>query len=306
MGLTRKNKIEKQTFHLVWIFILACILLYSVHVSYYYFALLLIPIFYLITYKVKIKTIIVGLIVIGVILLIYLLIKQVVVFSFITPTIDKITHFSIRDSVQKFVQNEYDSKTATFINLVLFNIKKGAGYLIYHQMIDLSIVYLIVVSGFHIAILKRIVSYCFKRNLVVGNIVNILLITFYCYLLNFAVSVTRVLIMFVITLIFRKRLSNRFDILGMSGVFSLLLGPSSVFNVGFCMSYLCTAGIIYIYKLEITNFFLEKILINLVAVILSLPFVIEIQHQISLWVVINSFAFSYLFAFIFVYFLLTF
>jgi hypothetical protein len=51
---------------------------------------------------------------------------------------------------------------------------------------------------------------------------------------------------------------------------------------------------------------LEKILINIVAIIVSLPFVILLQHKISLWVVINSFAFSYLFAFVFVYFLLTF
>ncbi|MDR0740081.1 MAG: ComEC/Rec2 family competence protein [Mycoplasmataceae bacterium] len=202
--------------------------------------------------------------------------------------------------------NGYDKETGNFIKLVLFNIKDKTSSSTYFHMIDLSIVYLIVVSGFHITILKRMINYLFKRNKLLGNILNCSIIFFYCYLLNFAVSVTRVLLMFIFTLLLRRRINNRYDILCLSGLFSLLLNPYCVFNIGFCMSYLCTIAIIYVYELQISNFLLEKILINVVAVTVSLPFVILLQHKISLWVIINSFAFSYLFAFVFVYFLLTF
>jgi predicted membrane metal-binding protein len=88
--------------------------------------------------------------------------------------------------------------------------------------------------------------------------------------------------MFVFTLLLRKRINNRYDILSLSGMISILINPCCVFNVGFCMSYLCTMAIIYVYELQIANFFLEKILINIVAIIVSLPFVILLQHKISL------------------------
>jgi predicted membrane metal-binding protein len=85
-----------------------------------------------------------------------------------------------------------------------------------------------------------------------------------------------------------------------------LLGPSCIFNIGFCMSYLCTLVIIIIFKWEISNVLLEKLLVNIGATFVSLPFVIYMQKQISIWVIINSFIFSYVFALIFVYFILTF
>jgi predicted membrane metal-binding protein len=125
-------------------------------------------------------------------------------------------------------------------------------------------------------------------------------------LLNFAVSVTRVLLMTILTIVIKKWVKNRCDILALSGMLTILLGPSCVMNLGFCMSYLCTAAIIYIYSLQIRNPIFEGLLVNLSATIVSLPFVLQMNQAVSLWTVINSYAFSYLFIFVFVYFLITF
>ncbi|MDR0674784.1 MAG: ComEC/Rec2 family competence protein [Mycoplasmataceae bacterium] len=220
--------------------------------------------------------------------------------------IDYFFRFSIRKHIQNFVTNNYDQTTGSFINLILFNLKDQNGKVIYYHMINLSIVYLIVVSGFHISILKRLVSFALRKWPILANIVNIIIITFYCYLLSFAVSVTRVLLMFLISFIFKKRLKNKIDVLAVAGLFSIMWDTTCMFNIGFCMSYLCTTVILLVYRLKISNMLLEKLLINIAATLISLPFIIYMQNQISLWAVFNSFIFSYVFAFIFIYFLLTF
>jgi competence protein ComEC len=133
-----------------------------------------------------------------------LLIKEGNYIEKIGQTIDKALHFSIRESIQSFVTNNYNEKTSTFINLVIFNTKSGEAWNIYHDMVDLSIVYLIVVSGFHISILRNLIKKCFKKISICGDIVSIVIIAFYCYLLNFAVSVTRVLLMTILTIVIKK------------------------------------------------------------------------------------------------------
>jgi hypothetical protein len=51
---------------------------------------------------------------------------------------------------------------------------------------------------------------------------------------------------------------------------------------------------------------LEKVLVNLTATLVGIPFVLEINGYISLWAIINSFVFSYIFIAVFIYFLFTF
>jgi len=99
---------------------------------------------------------------------------------------------------------------------------------------------------------------------------------------------------------------NNFDILAISGIFSILLCPSCCLNYGFDMSYLCTFAVTVVYKMKFDNIFTEKILANLLATLMSLPFVIAMNQQISIFCLINSFVFTYLIVGIFVLLLLTF
>jgi competence protein ComEC len=296
---------KNDTHHLLLPFMLIGILLYGMHVNNWYFVLLVIPILYVLNNQLTLKRLFFYLLVVGIILLLSVFYCRFILWEHLSTWFDLFTHLSIKSHIQMYVNGNYDQTTSNFINLILFNIKENTGKIIYHHMIDLSIVYLIVVSGFHISILKRIVNHCCRHRLI-ANIINLLTITFYCYLLNFAVSVARVWLMFILTLIFKRKITNRLDILAMAGLVSIILGPTCVFNIGFCMSYLCTLVILLVYKFEVSNILLEKIFINLAATLISLPFVVYMQKQLSLWVILNSFIFGYVFAFIFVYFLLTF
>ncbi|MDR2369233.1 MAG: ComEC/Rec2 family competence protein [Mycoplasmataceae bacterium] len=295
-----------KTHHLIVPLMLVAILWFAIYANYWYFLLLLIPIIYLLNNHLTLKQILVYALIVIVLVIIGVCCHNINLWQHLGSGLDRLLHFSVRDHVQNYVSNSYDKTTSSFINLILFNIKDYPANTTYYHMKDLSVVYLIVVSGFHISILKRGVTFILRRSPRWANVVNILLITFYCYLLNFAISVTRVLLMFLVGLIFSKKLKNRIDVLAIAGLISVSLAPTCVFNVGFCMSYLCTLVIILIYRLNIHNVLLEKLFISIAATLVSLPFIVYMQQQISLWAIFNSFALSYVFAFVFIYFLMTF
>ena len=62
---------------------------------------------------------------------------------------------------------------------LILNYKDQYAKAVYNQMINLSIVYLIVIGGFHLSILKKVINFCFKKHFKIALIVNLLLIFFY-------------------------------------------------------------------------------------------------------------------------------
>jgi competence protein ComEC len=148
-------------------------------------------------------------------------------------------------------------------------------------MVDLSIVYLIIVSGFHLAIIKKIIHKILEKYPKASYLCSLSIIFFYTYLLNFSVSAFRVFLSTLLVICLKNKHLPQHEILGLAGLISLLFGPSIIFNIGFCLSYLCTAGIIFIVTLNINNVFLEKVLFNLIAILIGIPFVLMINHNIS-------------------------
>lgn len=227
-------------------------------------------------------------------------------FNHLGSYIDNLCHYSLRNNLINYVNQSYDTTTSSVMNLLIFNIKKDAGYDLYKTMCNLSIVYLIVISGFHLSLIERICLKIFKKHQVVTKCFTTLFVVFYTYLLNFSVSACRVLladIFYFVLLAFQK---SKFDKTCLAGITSLLICPQICANYGFCMSYLCSIGIIYIGSLKIGNFIIEQLTINLFALMISLPFVVSMNNEISLFAIINSFIFCYFIMGIFIILLLTF
>ena len=135
--------------------------------------------------------------------------KNFNVFKILQPWFDQIFHFSLKQSLIEYINNSYDEKTASFIKLLILNYKDQYAKAVYNQMINLSIVYLIVIGGFHLSILKKVINFCFKKHFKIALIVNLLLIFFYSYLLSFSISACRVLITMICGLLLKKYSNNK-------------------------------------------------------------------------------------------------
>lgn len=279
-------------------------LFFSIYYSWAY-VILLIPFFVcLFIYKIKHWLMLCYFAVAILLIILHLLLPKFSILNLTHIAIDKILNMSIRNKVINFVDNEYSETTSSFIDLIVFNVKNKLSYPVYDKLIDLSIVYMIVISGFHLTIIKRCI-YKLIKNKTICNFLNILCLGFYSYLLNFSLSTMRVLLCLILKIVLKNKL-NKFDILGLSGLILIFLDSSSPLNYGFCLSYLCTCVIYFIFDLNIENAFIERMLINITVTLISLPFVLLMNKQISIWSILFSLIFVHLFCFIFVYFLLTF
>lgn len=210
--------------------------------------------------------------------------------------------FSIKNLMANYLDKEYDSLTSLFIKLMILNIEVDESYHLYKKMISLSIVYLIVISGFHLMFIKKLIGFIFKKNPKIGLTINLTILLLYSYILNFSMSVFRVFLTIVFSKLTSKKCKGDYEFTAMSGILCLFCFPSVCFSLSYPLSYICTFGIIYVGSLEIKNLILEKVFMNIVAIVLSLPFVLSINKEISLLAIINSFIFSYFLCFVFVYF----
>jgi competence protein ComEC len=300
-----KNKNSKcQNFYLLIPLLTIAISIFGITYSAIYFSLLGIPIFFLWIKKSGFYHILIYALVSLAIIVLYIILKNFSCFTLVHNLIDNLFGFSIRNKITAWINKNYDQNTSSFINLIVFNVKNKNSYIVYDKMVDLSIVYMVVISGFHLSIFKYLIGKILK-NKTLSNSISLGFIIFYSFLLNFSLSSIRVLFCLATRMIFKHRLT-KYNILGLSGIMTAVLNPSSPLNYGFCLSYLCTCCIYLIFDWQINNFFIEKIVINILIVLISSPFALLINQQISLWAIVLGFLFTYLFCFIFVYFLLTF
>ena len=232
-------------------------------------------------------------------------IKDFNCFNHFPKWIDSVVHFSIRDKLIDYVNNIYDQETTSIMNLFIFNKKDDYSYDIYKIVGNLSISYLIVISGFHLNMLKRVINKVICKPKFLTEILSLCVILFYTYLLNFSISTSRVLISMLLGYLLPKN-KNKYTKTACAGILSMTIYPQIIKDIGFNLSYICTFFVIYILSYQIKNFFINQILICFVCTMVSVPFIASINNQVSLFAVINSLLFTYFINILFVILILIF
>lgn len=210
----------------------------------------------------------------------------------------------IRKEILRFYDNHYNEETASFIKLILFNIKSDKSWIFYKQVVDLGIVWLICISGFHISLLNKIVNWIFKKKPVVAKYVNISIVSVYSYLLNFSYASLRILLKLSLSTPFNMFGIKQHDRLGFVGMCLCIFNPKCFISYGFLLSFIICVGSYWVKSLNLNNKLLSSLLVSIIAFIITIPFVIDMNHKISLLSFVNAFVFSYASSFIFLYFVL--
>lgn len=210
----------------------------------------------------------------------------------------------IRNAMLNFLDGHYDKEIASFIKLILFNVKSDNIWIFYKQTVDLGIVWLICISGFHVSLLARIIRFLFKKKPRVGKYVSIFIISFYSLLLNFSYASVRVLLKLCFDWIFKNCEVKQYDRLGFIGIIICLLNPICCQSYGFLLSFIVSATTYFVMSLELNNKLIRSITINILCFLITIPFVVNMNHKISLLTFVNAFVFTYFSSFIFLYFLI--
>ncbi len=267
-------------------------------------ALIIILYWYLFTKKVtfNIKSIIFVLIALVWIFLYCFFIKsnQFILIS----EIEKWICYSPRMQMINYVQENNTSVIGGLVNMTLFNYKSPEAKLIYKDMVKLSIVQLIVISGIHLFYLSKLVKKIFrKEKLAIG--INITIFLILTYFLNYSFSILRTLIMYIISKISRLKKYNQIDRLALTGIIIILLCPKGFYSLSFQMTFVASLAIAifenYQKKIYFASFFQ-----SLFVTLFMLPLVISINGRYSILSLLYCYLFTWIYIFNFFVFLFLF
>ena len=223
-------------------------------------------------------------------------------FNLINFIINKTRIMEIRNYSIEYIKNKYQNDNVeSLLLLMLFNEKTEQGWMIYNNLKSISVCHIIVISGLHLNLLVVIINKIF-RNKYLTTIINFIVLIVISIFLNFSIGAIRVFLMWIITVIDRRKILNQFEKLTLSAIIVLFLDPTKLFSFGFQMSYLATFSIFYINKIYRKKF-AKDLLVNLTVNIYLYPMISKMSNTFSLWSFLYSYLFSWIYLFNFICFL---
>lgn len=172
----------------------------------------------------------------------------------------------------------------TYIGILSSNGSMSDDYNAYR---NLGISHIFAFSGLHVGLvflfIKRILK-PFGKN--VGDIISLITLFLYIYILGFPVSAVRAFIM-VLCLVFSRFLKFKYrsiEIILVSMVFQFAYNPYVIYSVGFWLSYAATLGIIIFarrFKFLGTTFIGKGLAVSLGAFIMTLPIILRCFYMFN-------------------------
>ena len=164
-------------------------------------------------------------------------------------------HTQIMNYFQKY-QNHFSK----FGPLLLLGKKTIENNDIYQTSLSLNIVHLFVVSGFHLTLLYSLINYVLnkinKKFLLANQLFGLIIICFYCYLLEFSISSLRALLIIIFSLVNKKFFNNKYNkisTLAIMALIFLIYNPYNIYSLSFIFTFLATFAIFLSNKIKFKN-----------------------------------------------------
>lgn len=190
-----------------------------------------------------------------------------------------------KEMVQNKIINKLISKldmSKEYINLLLFNDKSTSLDGFYDSLIKISAVQLFVISGFHISFLSKIIDeVLYKFTKKKDNILSIIIIFLYVYILKFSLSSLRAFLSLIINKInkYLKLNMNMVDINSLIAILFLLVQPKNLFLVGVQLSFIIVIILGIISNVKSKS---SKYLGVIIPFLISLPIIMNMNGNIGI------------------------
>lgn len=153
--------------------------------------------------------------------------------------------------------------------------------------------HLFAVSGMHISALVLLLTSFFRKihlSEVLTNIIIILFLFFYMFLIGFTPSVIRGALLFIFLLINKKLKLNlkTVNVLYILFLLLIIINPFYIYNLGFIYSFVTSFGLILFSKKIKGNYFQKLIQVSAIAFLFSFPITIYNFYEINLLTIINN------------------
>ena len=164
---------------------------------------------------------------------------------------------------------------------------------IYKTYQNNGVTHLFAVSGMHIGFLGLFLTNILKRFKIKDNYLNLIIIlflSFYMFLIGFSASVIRASLLYIFLLINKKLNLNlaTLDVLYILGIILLIINPFYIYDLGFQYSFLTSGGLILFNKKIKGNYLKKTFLVSLYAFIFSLPITLFNFYEFNLLTILNN------------------
>ena len=220
-------------------------------------------------------------------------------------------HSSITTKIKEYVKGD----SGDLLNVLLLGDKSQLDNSIEQQFREAGISHIIVVSGLHLSIISSSVFLflnLLSRRKKTSAVVTIFVIVFYMCLTGFSYSVVRSAIMNIIYMLsfFIYKKPQAVNSLGFAGLVITLINPLSIGNLSLLMSFTATLGITTLGEVLLSNvveklpdfitqgrgkplgivvkYIAECIIISLSATLFTLPIMVFIFQQFSLYFILSN------------------
>ncbi|WP_291399455.1 ComEC/Rec2 family competence protein [Daejeonella sp.] len=207
--------------------------------------------------------------------------------------------------VQKFVKYIPDEEASSLASALILGYRAELSNDLVEAYSKTGTMHVLSVSGMHVGIVFLVLTFFLKamnknRQLIlIRAIIIIGVIWFYSLLTGFSPSVCRSALMLSFVVLGKaiNKNQNTYNLMAISAFFLLLYDPFYLFDVGFQLSYLAVAGLVYFHPIIYNSFYIKnKILdylwsysaLSLAAQVATFPISVYYFHQFPIYFLLSN------------------
>ncbi|NQZ66007.1 MAG: ComEC/Rec2 family competence protein [Mycoplasmatales bacterium] len=218
---------------------------------------------------------------------------------------------SIDSKIHNFVLNGGENYRK-ITPLVLLGMKTDDSKMIYHLSIEMNVVHLFVISGFHISLFFIITNKIFKKMKIKEKLsgwLSILPIYVYLIILNFPLSASRATLLVTFSVInksFFKSKFNSLELLGLTMGVMFAINPRSIYSLSFILTFMATFVILGVNNFKFNNRTWKYFFLIISPYFSNLIIIMYINHYFAIFGIIYGIILTPVFMFVYIFTLLMF
>ena len=176
--------------------------------------------------------------------------------------------------VKEYINNSNNDIVKSYTNLIVFGIKEEDMQNLYSQLISLSIVHLIAISGMHFTLFSQFLETILGKFFVekTRNIMIIIILSIYMLILKDNISAFRAFSIYILNKI-NKDYFNPFDLFSFVGILMLMINPYYIYHLSFIYSFSLYFFLLLLKKNKNSNFYIYLV---------SIPILCMFNYEINL------------------------
>jgi len=207
--------------------------------------------------------------------------------------------------VEKFIQYIPDSEASSLASTLILGYRADLNKDLIEAYSKTGTMHVLSVSGMHVGIVFLVLSLLLKamnknkKLILIRAIIIIGLIWFYSLLTGFSPSVCRSALMLSFVVLGKAihKNQNTYNLMAISAFFLLLYDPFYLFDVGFQLSYLAVAGLVYFHPLIYNTLYIKNKIVDyiwsysalsLAAQLATFPISVYYFHQFPMYFLLSN------------------